>query len=201
MTSAGGTPRPESAAPRPIAPAVVSPHEHVPEFAELVNEHLDFVWRLLRRLGLSPADADDAAQHVFMLADSKRSQFSPDKARTFLYGMAWRVAANARRARDRRREVPESVLAPVASDQPLPDHLLELDRARLFLDELLSELPEELRRVLLLAEMEGQTVAAIAELEGIPAGTAGSRLRRARAQFRKLLAREQHRNPFSGVVP
>ena len=33
-----------------------------------VDTQLDFVWRSLRRLGLSPADADDATQQVFWVA-------------------------------------------------------------------------------------------------------------------------------------
>jgi RNA polymerase sigma-70 factor (ECF subfamily) len=150
---------------------------------------------------LSQADADDAAQHVFILAEGKLDQIERGKERTFLYGTAVRVAANARRARLNRREVPESALAPPVSVSPLPDQLLELERARSLLDELLSEVPDELRRVLVLADMEQHTMASIAELEAIPAGTAASRLRRARALFRELLAREQHRNPFGGGPP
>jgi RNA polymerase sigma-70 factor (ECF subfamily) len=69
-------------------------------------------------------------------------------------------------------------------------------RAWALLDELLAELPEELARVLALAEIEQVEVPEIAALEKIPVGTAASRLRRARALFRELLAGVQHRNPF-----
>ncbi len=200
MTSARGLPRPAGATSPPVAAHAGSERDHFPEFSELVDAHLDFIWRLLRRLGLSPADADDAVQHVFMLAEGKRSQIASGKERTFLYGMALRVAANARRLAGRRREVSDAVLAPVAAEGLLPDQLLEIERARSFLDELVAELPEELGRILLLSEMEGYTVAAIAELEGIPAGTAASRLRRARTLFRELLAREGHRNPFGVAI-
>ena len=34
----------------------------------MFNDHHDFIWRLLRRLGLSRGAADDAAQHVFLVA-------------------------------------------------------------------------------------------------------------------------------------
>ena len=37
----------------------------------LMQQHFDFVWRNLRRLGLTVADADDAAQEVFMIASRK----------------------------------------------------------------------------------------------------------------------------------
>jgi RNA polymerase sigma-70 factor, ECF subfamily len=170
----------------------------VVDFSEIIEAHLDFIWRLLRRLGLSPADAEDAAQHVFILAESKRELIAPGKERTFLYGTALRVAANARRSLGNRREVSTEFTPPAQSRGLQPDESLELSRARALLDELLAELPEELARVLLLAEMEGHTVPAIAELEQIAVGTAASRLRRARELFRELLVREGHRNPFRG---
>jgi RNA polymerase sigma-70 factor (ECF subfamily) len=159
------------------------------------------VWRLLRRVGLSRPDADDAAQQVFLVASRRLPQLAPGKERSFLYGTAVRIAANLRRGLRRRRESPEEEL-PVQSDATeLPDELLERRRARAFLDELLEQLPEELRRVLVLAEIEQLTLAAIAELEQIPAGTAASRLRRAREAFRRLLEAEQHRNPFQRGEP
>ena len=36
-----------------------------------VRQYFDFVWRVLRRLGLSPADADDAAQRVMLAATAR----------------------------------------------------------------------------------------------------------------------------------
>ena len=80
------------------------------DFNRLVHEHLDFVWRLLRRLGLSPSDADDATQQVFLVAARKLDDLPAGKERMFLYGTARRVAANARRARRRRNEVGAELL-------------------------------------------------------------------------------------------
>lgn len=164
----------------------------------LVDDHFDFIWRLLRRMGLSSADADDATQQVFLVASRRRDELVAGKERSFLYGTAVRVAANLRRSLQRRREVGGALGAEVgdeprsepALDAPLPDEVLERRRARAVLDELLAQLPDELARVLVLAEVEQLTMAAIAELEGIPAGTVASRLRRARSAFRERL--EQH---------
>ena len=47
------------------------------------------------------------------------------------------------------------------------------------------------QRVLVLAEINELPVAEIADLEGIPVGTAASRLRLARERFRTLLARRK----------
>jgi RNA polymerase sigma-70 factor, ECF subfamily len=162
----------------------------------LVEIHFDFVWRLLRRQGLSEADADDAAQHVFMIAMEKLDRIADGSERTFLYGIALRVAANARRKTQRRAAVSET--DPELDAARSPDRELELRRARSLLDELLEKLPEELRRVLVLAEIEQLEVPEIARLEAIPTGTAASRLRRAREKFRELLRAAEPRNPFKG---
>lgn len=160
----------------------------------LVREQLDFIWRLLRRLGLSEADAEDAAQQVLLIASSKLDEIQPGKDRTFLYGIALRVASNARRGERRRLRADRANGALQAArcvpggSVRWPDELAELARAQELLDQLLAELPEELARVLVLAEIEQHTTPEIAELEGIPVGTAASRLRRARSAFQQLLA-------------
>lgn len=163
-------------------------------FSALVRSEIDFVWRQLRRLGLSPADADDATQQVFLVASRRRDELEAGKERSFLYGTAVRVAANVRRALERRREVAHEPRSEPPRDgpfleEPLPEEVLDRRRARELLDELLRQMPEELARVLVLTEVEQLTMAAIAELEGIPPGTVASRLRRARAAFRALLER------------
>ena len=162
---------------------------------------MDFVWRLLRRLGLSRADADDATQQVFLVASRKLSEIELGKERRFLYGTTLRVAANLRHGLQRRREAPEELLEDAAAEGQRPDELFERGRARALLDELLDALPEELRRVLVLAEIEQLTLAHIAELEDIPPGTAASRLRRARAQFRQLFEEREHAPPPRGRLP
>jgi RNA polymerase sigma-70 factor (ECF subfamily) len=163
----------------------------------LVSDHFDFIWRLLRRFGLAPADADDAAQHVFITVAGKLDQVDAGSERTYLYGIALRVAANARRKNSRRRAGDElqSSLDPQTDDfagrlesQDLMQHLLE-------------RLEDDLRRVLVLAAIEGLELSEIAALEGIPVGTVASRLRRAREQFRKQLARHEAANPFRKEEP
>jgi RNA polymerase sigma-70 factor (ECF subfamily) len=53
------------------------------------------------------------------------------------------------------------------------------------LKEVLAALPEEQRRVLMLASLAGHTTAEIAEMEGIPIGTAKTRLRTALMRVRR----------------
>jgi RNA polymerase sigma-70 factor, ECF subfamily len=169
-------------------------------FTALVRAEFEWVWRLLRRIGLSSADADDATQQVFLVA-ARRSGEVLVRPRAFLYGTAVRVAANARRSLRRRRDVASDAISTAAAlDAPLDD-IVEQRRARELLDELLGRLPPELRRVLVLAEIEQLTAQQIGELEALPAGTVASRLRRARVAFHRLLEQEQHRNPFGRCEP
>ncbi|MES1173890.1 MAG: RNA polymerase sigma factor [Myxococcales bacterium] len=165
----------------------------------LVSEQHGFVWRVLRGFGLSAADAEDAAQQVFMIAARKLQDIAPGRERAFVYGAALRVANNARRGLRRRREVPsDDELDNAEPESAGPERKSELVRAQSLLAELLRELPEKLRRVLVLAEVEQLEVPEIAALEGIPVGTAASRLRVARQQFRAQLEAARHRNPFLG---
>src|SRR6185436_13564520 len=72
---------------------------------------------------------------------------------------------------------------------PSPEELLDQKRARELLDALLDAMTVELREVLILQEGEGMTLSEIAAALEIPLGTASSRLRRAREEFRRLLRR------------
>jgi RNA polymerase sigma-70 factor (ECF subfamily) len=96
------------------------------------------------------------------------------------------VASEARRTLRRRRESKESSFDERPSDRPNPEHEL-LERERLSqLDGILKEMDEPLRVAFVLYEIEGLTMAAIAETLEVPLGTVASRLRRARARFEEL---------------
>ena len=166
---------------------------------DLVSGHFDFIWRLLRRLGLPPADADDAAQHVFITVAGKLDQVSAGSERTYLYGIALRVAANARR-KDWRRRAGDELNTRVSLEPQTDDWAGRLESQDL-MQHLLELLDGDLRRVLVLAAIEGLELSEIAALEGIPVGTATSRLRRAREQFRKQLERHEAANPFRKEKP
>lgn len=101
-----------------------------------------------------------------------------------------------KRKAHRHREHTGAELASFHDEAPAPDRAAELVRARELLDELLATLPEELRRVLVLASIEQFELAEIADLEGIPQGTVASRLRRARALFAEHLSQVRERIPF-----
>jgi RNA polymerase sigma-70 factor, ECF subfamily len=165
------------------------------EIADLVKDHADFIWRTLRRLGVPEASVDDATQRVFLITTGKLGDIQRGKERSFLFGIAMNVAAHARRGLARSREVPydsERDLV-VADPNERPDELLDRQRARAILDEILDALPDELRATFVLFELEGLTVTEIGELTQVPRGTAASRLRRAREEFLVVAERVRRR--------
>jgi RNA polymerase sigma-70 factor, ECF subfamily len=155
----------------------------------LVQDHFDFVWRLLRRFGVAECDADDAAQRVFWVASGKLESIHVGAERSFLYGTSRRVAWSVLRDRNRRCEIEGLAAAQLAENGPLPDEEVERRRRVAMLDEILAELPEDLKAVFVLCELEGLTAPEVAKLESIPVGTVASRLRRARQELEERIRR------------
>jgi RNA polymerase sigma-70 factor, ECF subfamily len=164
----------------------------------LAAEHFPFVWRVLRRLGASPDAADDGAQEVFVIAALRVSDIQPGRERAFLFGTARRVMHGLRRTQ---RPEPSSEADTWRDDAPDPEELSDQKRARDRLDALLDALGEDLREVFVLYEIEGLTLPEIAELTGVPLGTAASRLRRAREAFEQKCKRLEARMRGRGGEP
>jgi RNA polymerase sigma-70 factor, ECF subfamily len=180
---------------RATAPVEASTDER--RLALLIKEHFAFVWRSVRHLGVRDGDADDAAQHVFLVASRRIGAIAPGSERAFLFGTALRVASRARRAVERRRETSEP--PPTGADPaPGPDEALDSARARALVHEILEALPDDLRDVFVPFEIEGLTMAEIADALELPLGTVASRLRRARDEFRARVQRFEARERFRG---
>ncbi len=148
--------------------------------AEVFRELAPFVWRALRRLGVAERDVDDACQEVFMVVHRKLAEFEGrSTVRTWVYGIAVRVASDYRKRGHVRREIvtgdmPENA----AKDDPHDDAARR--QARATLDRILDELDEDKRAVFVLYEIEQVTMAEVAEAVGCPLQTAYSRLHAAR---------------------
>jgi RNA polymerase sigma-70 factor (ECF subfamily) len=159
----------------------------------LVTEHFGFVWRSLLRLGVPRADAEDALQQVFIVAARKLDSVEPGRERTFLFAVALRIASRAHRSRHRRREVAATDSADCPDPTPGAEELIDRARARAALDAILEAMPLELRAVFVLYELERSTMAEIATILDLPAGTVASRLRRAREHFQAAVRRRDAR--------
>ncbi len=161
-------------------------------FRAMVEEQFDFIWRSLRGFGLDSASVDDAAQQVFLIASQKFDSIAAGSERAFLYATARGIAANARRSTSRRRELSDDeALTSHTDERPNPEQIVASRRERQLLDRILTGLPETVRTVFILYELEGMTMSEIAELLVLPPGTVASRLRRARDEFRAAARRYQ----------
>jgi RNA polymerase sigma-70 factor, ECF subfamily len=156
--------------------------------ADLFERHASFVWRTLRRLGVDDAGADDGCQEVFLVADRKLASIQQGSERSYLFGIAVRVASDIHRSRRRKPWHAASGNGDVANiASPATDAGEQLDqhKARQLLDSIVVEMPQELRVVFVSYELENLTMAEIAEALNVAPGTIASRLRRARELFQK----------------
>lgn len=180
------------------APECAADARDATRLEKLVRAEFAYIWRLCRRLGLPQGDADDALQQVFLAASRRLHDVKPGSERAFLYGVAVNVAAKWRQTHARRREDLEASFELIGAGAPSAEELLDQQAELRLLDALLDAMPDDLRSVFVLHEIEQQTAPQIAEALGIAPGTVASRLRRAREDFSARLARLQARRRFEG---
>lgn len=158
-------------------------------FGVLFDRHSVAVHGFLARRGGAQL-ADDLLVEVFARAFAARDRFDPahDDARPWLYGIARYTLLAELRGRSR-QEAAASRQPPAAITDPYrdADDRLDAQSRRAEMAGALTRLPEPEREVLLLVAWEGLSPAEAARVLGVPAGTARSRLHRARAQLRTLL--------------
>jgi RNA polymerase sigma factor (sigma-70 family) len=159
--------------------------------AALVKRHGPMVWGVCRRL-LNHQDAEDVFQATFIVLIRKAASVVPrEMVGNWLYGVAHLAALQARRTIARRRvrevQVTEMPDTTAAQNDQGPDALLDWE---------LSRLPDRYRVTIILCDLEGKTRKEAARHLGLPEGTVGSRLARARAMLAKRLT--QRGVAFSG---
>jgi RNA polymerase sigma-70 factor (ECF subfamily) len=174
------------AAPIEVAP-ITAPRPR-DRLRSMIDEHIDAMARVLRRLGVPEADVDDGVQQVFMTASRRLDDIETHAEKSFLYRTALHVALHARRTLARRREEAQGDVA-VIDAGPNAEEMLDRKRAAILLEQILEGMPEELRVIFVLFEVEQFSVAEIASLIDLPEGTTASRLRRAREDFRERVVR------------
>ncbi|MDH4130476.1 MAG: sigma-70 family RNA polymerase sigma factor [Gemmatimonadota bacterium] len=158
-------------------------------FGLLVDRHAPMVRRICRAVLRHPEDADDAAQDAFLSAWNGLPRFDPREA--FLPWLA-RIAMNAARDVRRRRRVrdAEEIPTDLASRAPGPDTAAHAALLRERMDGAMQGLTERQRVALVLYEVEGYSHAEVAEVLGVPEGTARSDVFHAKRRLRPLLGRE-----------
>ncbi|MDF2694417.1 MAG: polymerase sigma factor RpoE [Labilithrix sp.] len=180
-----------------VIATVPTPREE-PTASDIFREHGRYVFRLLRRLGVPDADADDVLQEVFVVVHRKLSDFDPHGSlRAWVYGICVRRAANYRkRQRGRSALPPEDAIDRAAADQTAPPEALDARKARAVLETILRGLPDQKREVFVLHVIEELSMHEVAVALECPLHTAYSRfysarklvddgIRRARAQMER----------------
>jgi RNA polymerase sigma-70 factor, ECF subfamily len=173
-------------------PVRAQPAPALPPFVELYDAHARFVFRALARLGVPDAVLDDAVQDVFLVVHRKSAEFEGrSSARTWLYGIALRVARKYRHlaARATQHDPDVTLSASVPNPEQHSQRIAEVRRV----DEILRGLDEPMREVFVLAEIEQLTAPEIAEILEVKLNTVYSRLRLARERFEAALMRDRAR--------
>ncbi len=150
----------------------------------LYDRYAPRVYAVVRRIAGDDDLAQDYAQEAWIRAIRALPTFRGDaRFSTWLHRIAVNAALQALRKAETRqkREGPAPVDVPVAPTHQ--DALLQkqLERA-------LDVLPEGMRRVLILHDVEGYTHEEIGDVLGVTAGTSKSQLFKARAKMRVTLA-------------
>src|SRR5262245_48921919 len=152
----------------------------------IVRRHGPMVLGVCRRVLRDRHDAEDAFQATFLVLVRRAAAVPAGAVGNWLYGVAYRVALNARRAAARRRarEKPEA-------DMPHPTTGPDEDWAELrpLLDDELNRLPDKYRSAFVLCDLEGLTRAEAAWHLGVPEGTVSGRLTIARRRLAARLTR------------
>ena len=178
----------------PLSPALLAAKSQAAESACLVRptvqavfvEHAAFVLRTVRSLGVRSADVEDVAQEVFVIVHRKLDTWNGTcSLRTWLFGIAMRVASGHRRkAYVRREQIDQEGAMQCGAVPPEQAEALRRKQLRAQLDRALDTLDDQKRAVFVLYELEGVPIAEIAESQGCALFTAYGRLRAARAQVR-----------------
>ena len=167
-------------------------------FDELVRRYQDKVYRLSYKILRHEDDAAEALQDAFLSAYRGLKNFKAESTfSTWLY----RIATNASLMKYRKRrdnhisldqsqsqnEEAEPMQLPDWSAQP-PEELLTAE-TREVMEEGIQRLPEELRTVFVLRDIEGLSNAEVGEILELSVAAVKSRLHRARIALRERLNR------------
>lgn len=155
-------------------------------FARFVDRHASVLWRFLRSMLGTDADAEDVLQQTFLAAwSSADGARVEDGARPWLFTIARHAAGRTGRLRQRREERERSLdelgeAAGFACEELTPEAVAATLEERSHLEDALAELSPEEREVIVLRDVEGIPGREVADLLGLSLPALKSRLHRAR---------------------
>ncbi|MFK7987399.1 MAG: RNA polymerase sigma factor [Sandaracinaceae bacterium] len=175
----------------------VEPEEHLvpPPFEEVYANHVGYLWRSARGLGIPPAAIEDVLQDVFVVVHRRLPEFRGERG---LRSWLTRILINIVREHQRRfrRKEDHAALPEELSDggAASPHDAVLKTQAAAMLASILDAMPEDQREVFVLAEIEQVPVPEIADALELGRNTVYSRLRLARAEYQRHLARLRARD-------
>ena len=189
MSSGAVRPHPSSAAGEP--------------FDDVVLPHLDAACRLARWLMRNEQDADDAVQEASLRAWRYFPTFKGGSGRAWFLRIVRNVCNDSRTQRGRAPADPfdeeRHSGAGAAAD---PEALLLQRATAAAIDEAIDHLPERLRKLLVLRELDGLSYREMADVTGVPIGSVMSGLSRARQACRgRLRIRSSPAAPWRPLRP
>jgi RNA polymerase sigma factor (sigma-70 family) len=156
-------------------------------FGELVRRHGRMVHAVCRRVLSDPHEAEDVAQAAFLTLARKARELRNDSSVSgWLHRVAWCLARNTRKARERRRRHEESAMGEATDQIDSPADTVGL---RAEIDAAVDALPERFRRAVVLFHLEERSAEETATALGLNPGALRMRLVRAREMLRKKLVR------------
>lgn len=151
---------------------------------ELYERHAPRVLSVVRRIASDEDLARDCAQEAWMRAIRALRSFRGEaRFSTWIHRVAVNTALQMCRSTRRRDEVERPLPASLVG--PVQPHDVLLERR---LEEALEHVPDGMREVLVLHDVEGYTHQEIGEVLGVSVGTSKSQLFKARARMRELLS-------------
>lgn len=166
--------------------------------AECIERHSPGVYRLALRLTRNPVEAEDVVQETFLNAFKAIGSF---EGRSELGTWLYRITYNAAMGRLRRKRfdtVDVDVVTAPGESLPVPQQLFDwcclpekdfhTAEARAQMEAAITELPEKLRVVFVMRELEGLSTQETADALGISLEVVKTRLHRARLWLRERLA-------------
>ena len=180
---------------RPLGLRLCTPSPS-PSFAEVYEQHFDFVWRSARRLGVPEASVDDVVQDTFLTVYRRLPSFEGrSQLKTWVFGILRHTVSDFRRTV--RRKGAHQLEAEPADNKGHSPHEAALRRQGAeLLHAALGSLNDEQREVFVLAELEQLSAPEIAQAVEANVNTVYSRLRAARQEFEVALKRIRTRDEW-----
>ena len=162
-------------------------------FEELIRQYEKKVYTLCFRMCGNSEDAEEAAQDAFLALWRGIDRFRQESSlSTWIYRLATNACIDTLRRRKKQSGSvsldDEELFVDAVDTSPQPQETVEHPEAQKLLQEGLSALPEEYRKVLILREIEGLSYTEIAESASIELGTVKSRISRGRSLLRNFLS-------------